>query len=129
MPPMMTGHRHMGFPQTRRSFCMPFWKMKGRVRRNQSVRNGPVRSRPSIQLSEIFEKLDYVHLNALQADKRNKEIVLTQTGRTYAEKIIEELHQREMHVINTMGEEKIAQLNSLMAQFSNCFEEQEDDHA
>ena len=70
-----------------------------------------------------------MQLSALQADKRNKEIVLTQTGRTYAEKIIEELHQREMHVINTMGEEKIAQLNRLMAQFSNCVEEQEDDHA
>lgn len=76
-----------------------------------------------------FEKLGYVQLSALQADKRNKEIVLTQTGRTYAEKTIGKLYQSEMHVINTMGEKKIAQLNSLMAQFSNCFKEQEDDHA
>lgn len=76
-----------------------------------------------------YQKMGYVQLHALPADKRNKEIVLTQAGTQYAESIINRLHEREIHVMNQMGEEKIAQLNSLMAEFSTCFKEQEDDHA
>ena len=71
-------------------------------------------------LKDFIEK-GYIELFAAEEDKRNKLLKLTSSGKTYAGKIIEALHEKELFVIKTMGLSNVAKMNDNTELFINLF--------
>ncbi len=68
-----------------------------------------------------FEKRGLIELVPLETDKRNKLIKPTAAGRDYAAAIITELRKLELFTIETMGLERMRQINEDMALFVELF--------
>lgn len=68
-----------------------------------------------------FEKKGFVRFSAMQEDKRNKIIHLTDAGQEYANNIISELRKAELSVIEEMGIECMKKLNDDNALFVSLF--------
>lgn len=68
-----------------------------------------------------FSANGYIELLTDKEDKRNKLITLTPKGRTYAGKIIEALHKRELFAMNRMGLDNVTRMNDDTELFINLF--------
>lgn len=70
-----------------------------------------------------FSKNGYVEMVSAPDDKRNKLIRLTESGKAYAENIIEKLREKELHVMKEMGLENMISLNNNTELFIRLFRE------
>ena len=68
-----------------------------------------------------FQKKGYVEMAAMQGDKRNKLLRLTDSGKKLADEVIEKLRKKETCVMETMGLENIICLNDNLEQFTALF--------
>lgn len=67
---------------------------------------------------------DYVILQPSKEDKREKLVILTETGKLYSHKIIEPLLEAEDHVYKKIGYERITQTMETMDLFNLLFEKE-----
>ena len=72
-----------------------------------------------------FLNKGYVEMVSLPEDKRNKLLRLTDTGKTYADKIVGSLHEKEIYIMEKMGLENIASMNDNLEHFISLFKEGE----
>lgn len=68
-----------------------------------------------------FTEKGYIELYASSGDKRSKLLELTQNGKTFAETVIEALHEKELFVIEKMGVENVMKMNDDTEMFINLF--------
>ncbi|MDO4381315.1 MAG: MarR family transcriptional regulator [Clostridia bacterium] len=68
-----------------------------------------------------FTEKGYIELYASCGDKRSKLLKLTQSGRMFAAKVIEALHEKELFVIEKMGVENVKKMNDDTEMFINLF--------
>lgn len=68
-----------------------------------------------------FENRRFVELLPMQGDKRNKRIKFTETGKEYADKILNELREVELSAINKIGIERMHRLSEDGALFIKLF--------
>ena len=74
-----------------------------------------------------FEEKNYILLQSLSKDKRHKEILLTDEGRHYADKIFVELYNLEEKVMKHMGETNRNNMTKNNTLFLNLFKEAMDE--
>ncbi|MDO4285536.1 MAG: MarR family transcriptional regulator [Eubacteriales bacterium] len=70
-----------------------------------------------------FEEKGYLELTPAASDKRNKQILLTDSGREFAGRIMTKLHARELYVMEQMGLDKMTEMNDALARFRDLFRE------
>lgn len=68
-----------------------------------------------------FMQKGYVETISMPEDRRNKLLRLTESGKQYADAIIEKLQEKEFYVMQEMGLETIAGMNDKMEQFIKIF--------
>lgn len=71
-----------------------------------------------------FTKKGYIEMYSLEDDKRNKAICLTESGKDFASKIINELRKKEEYVTEKTGIEKLKQMNDTTELFIKYFREE-----
>ena len=69
-----------------------------------------------------FQKKGYVEMAAMQSDKRNKLLCLTDSGKKLADEVIGKLRQKETCVMEIMGLENMICLNDHLEQFTALFQ-------
>ena len=68
-----------------------------------------------------MENQGYCTLVPMEEDRRNKEIRLTEEGKSFVNTVITELRQLELYVIAQMGEERMKNLTEGLAVFIELF--------
>lgn len=66
----------------------------------------------------------YVEIKPCMADKRERLVCLTQSGKEYADRIVEPIIGIENKVYHLIGDERIEQANEIMALFNLLFEKE-----
>lgn len=67
-------------------------------------------------------KSGYVVLETNTKDKREKLVVLTETGTSYAKNLLEPLYQAEQYAFSTIGDKKIEQMLDTIDVFNTLLE-------
>ncbi len=73
-----------------------------------------------------FERRDLITLSPLPTDKRNKLIHPTASGQEYAQKIISDLRELELYVLETLGLERVSHMNRDLSLFIELFHKGEE---
>ena len=76
-----------------------------------------------------FQKREWIVLLPLERDRRNKRILFTDQGRTFAEKVIGELQRHEQVVWKKLGEQRAAAVLENTDLFNQYFKEGDGIHA
>ncbi len=71
-----------------------------------------------------FLKKGYVEMFSMPEDKRNKLICLTDSGKKYADEVMNRLHEKEMYVMEKMGLDSILSMNDHIELFMKLFREE-----
>ena len=66
----------------------------------------------------------YVTLGAGESDRREKNVLLTEKGKHYAEEVLSSLYSLEQRVFEIIGEERMKQLSDDISLFNIVFEKE-----
>lgn len=71
-----------------------------------------------------FRESGYIELREIPSDRRNKQIILTAKGKTYADEVIGKLWEADEKATNTLSEKQRDELLKLIKIYENAFSEE-----
>lgn len=94
----------------------------GRTDAKQIAENFDMQKQTVHTVVSALQKKGYLLLEASEGDKREKRIVLTESGQVYAHRMIAPLRKAEEKVYRTIGNERLQAMCEILDLFNLLFE-------
>ena len=109
----------VGYPEMMVLYAL---ETMGELTQKQIAENFGMQKQTVHTVISALQKKEYLLLEASVVDKREKQIVLTESGKKYASMIVEPLRKIEGKVCKTIGEERIRSVCETLDLFNVLFE-------
>ena len=74
-------------------------------------------------ITKMFYEQGYIRFQELPNDRRNKHVLLTESGKAYADKIMDPLHEMEKKALKVLSEEERELLLSILGRCYDGYKE------
>lgn len=109
----------VGYPEMMVLYAL---ETMGELTQKQIAENFGMQKQTVHTVVSALQKKDCLRLEACEGDKREKRIVLTESGREYARKIISPLVKTEDKIYETIGNERLRAICETLDLFNLLFE-------
>lgn len=109
----------VGYPEMMVLYAL---ESMGKLTQKQIAENFGMQKQTVHTVVSALHKKGYLLLEASEGDKREKRIILTESGKEYARKIIAPLRKAEDNVFKIIGSEKMQAMCGTMDLFNLLFE-------